>query len=86
MFIHREGQTQNSIARFFLRNVGVDSGIRKSRALFGHPFVAFPRYPELYKLAMNHDGSQESDPPPFAELENDLVTSAMVGGWTSGRT
>ncbi|CAK8989138.1 unnamed protein product [Durusdinium trenchii] len=42
-------------------------------------FLGQKKYPELYKLALKHDGSQSSDPPPFAELENDLVTSAMVG-------
>jgi len=42
-------------------------------------FLGQKKYPELYKLAMNHDGEHDSDPPPFAELENDLVTSAMLG-------
>eukprot|EP00913_Durusdinium_trenchii_P002008 g1856.t1 len=33
-------------------------------------FLGQKKYPELYKLALKHDGSQSSDPPPFAELEN----------------
>ena len=50
MFIHREGQTQNSIARFFLRNVGVDSGmiININSTLFN--IIVFQCFPYFYRI------------------------------------
>ncbi|CAJ1351610.1 unnamed protein product, partial [Effrenium voratum] len=43
-------------------------------------FLGGKKYPELYKLAMKHnEESDNADAPPFGELENDLVTNAMVG-------
>ncbi|CAE7250110.1 inlI [Symbiodinium pilosum] len=42
-------------------------------------FLGGKKYPDLYKMALKYSEDDHHEAPPFAELENDLVTNAMIG-------
>ncbi|CAE7240182.1 inlI [Symbiodinium sp. CCMP2456] len=42
-------------------------------------FLGGKKYPDLYRMALKYSDDQSRDAPPFAELENDWVTNAMIG-------
>eukprot|EP00439_Symbiodinium_sp_Y106_P016938 s5803_g2.t1 len=42
-------------------------------------FLGGKKYPDLYRMALKYSEDQSRDAPPFAELENDWVTNAMIG-------